>query len=90
MIVLQPGTPVRMQILDEIRSDCPAAPRPVEPVGSVAVLRSVDQVAFVVHLSQWSGSLGPLEMKFAERYRVSDRTFGTRRWPTVATDPRSK
>ncbi len=70
--LLQPGVPVRMQILEETDSLERSDPivlqriRPVEPVGSVAVLRAADQAAIAVHLTQWSGSLGPLEMKFAE------------------------
>jgi hypothetical protein len=70
--LLQPGVPVRMQILEETDSLERSDPivlqriRPVEPVGSVAVLRSADQAAVAVRLTQWSGSLGPLEMKFAE------------------------
>ncbi len=70
--LLQPGVPVRMQILEESDTLEESDPivlqrlRPVQPIGSVAVLRSIDHAAIVVHLSQWSGSLGPLEMKFAE------------------------
>jgi len=64
--LLQPGIPVRMQILDESDPIVLQRMRPVEPFGSIAVIRSVDQAAFAIQLSQWSGSLGPLEMKFAD------------------------
>ena len=64
---LQPGTPVMLQILDEADPVVLRRLRPVQPVGSIAVLRSTDQVAFIVHLSQWAGSLGPLAMKFPEQ-----------------------
>ena len=70
--LLQPGTVVRMQILEESDSLEESDPivlqrlKPVEPVGSIAVMRTVDQAAFVIRLSQWSGSLGPLEMRFAD------------------------
>ena len=63
--LLLPRIPVRMQILDESDPIVLQRLRPVEPFGSIAVMRAVDQAAFIVHLSQWSGSLGPLEMKFA-------------------------
>ena len=63
---LPPGTSIRMQIVDETDPIVLQRLRPVEPVGSVAVLRFADRAAFVVRLSQWSGSLGPLEMKFAD------------------------
>ena len=64
--LLPPGTVVRMQIVEESDPIVLQRLRPVEPIGSVAVLRSIDQVAFVIRLSQWSGSLGPLEMKFGD------------------------
>ncbi|MEJ7592546.1 MAG: hypothetical protein WKF77_13420 [Planctomycetaceae bacterium] len=64
--LLQPGVPVRMQILNESDPIVLQRLRPVEPFGSIAVIRSVDQAAFVIHLTQWSGSLGPLEMTFAD------------------------
>ena len=63
---LQPGTPIMLQILDEADPVVLRRLRPVQPVGSIAVLRSADQVAFIIHLSQWAGSLGPLAMKFPE------------------------
>ena len=64
--LLLPGIPVRMQILDESDPIVLQRLRPVEPFGSITVMCAVDQAAFIVHLSQWSGSLGPLEMKFAD------------------------
>lgn len=85
--LLQPGVPVRMQILEESDTLEESDPivlqrlRPVEPVGSIAVLRSVDQAAVVVHLTQWSGSLGPLEMTF-----TSDTEF--RKEPSVLVEGR--
>lgn len=85
--LLQPGVPVRMQILEESDTLEESDPivlqrlRPVEPVGSIAVLRSVDQAAVVVHLTQWSGSLGPLEMRF-----TSDTGFRTE--PSVLVEGR--
>ena len=63
---LPPGTAVRMQIVEESDPIVLQRLRPVEPIGSIAVLRSIDQVAFVTRLTQWSGSLGPLEMKFGD------------------------
>lgn len=63
---LQPGTPVLLQILDEADPVVLRRQKPVQPVGSIAVLRSTDKVAFIIHLSQWAGSLGPLAMKFPE------------------------
>ena len=79
--LLQPGIPVRMQILNESDPIVLQRLRPVEPFGSIAVMRSGDQAAFVIHLSQWSGSLGPLEMKFAD-----DTEFLTE--PSVLVDGR--
>ena len=79
--LLQPGIPVRMQILDESDPIVLQRLRPVEPFGSIAVMRSVDQAAFMIHLSQWSGSLGPLEMTFAD-----DTEFLTE--PSVLVDGR--
>ncbi len=79
--LLQPGIPVRMDILNRPDPIVLQRLRPVEPFGSIAVMRSVDQAAFVVHLSQWSGSLGPLEMKFA-----ADTEFLTE--PSVLVDGR--
>lgn len=64
--LLQPGIPVRMDMLNRTAPLVLKRVRPVEPFGSIAVMRSEDQADFVVHLSQWSGSLGPLEMKFAD------------------------
>jgi len=64
--LLTPGTVIRMQIVEESDPIVLQRLRPVQPIGSVAVLRSIDQVAFVIRLSQWSGSLGPLEMKFGD------------------------
>lgn len=63
---LQPGKMIRMQIVHESDPIILQRLRPVEPVGSVAVLRFTDHAAFLVRLSQWSGSLGPLEMTFAD------------------------
>ncbi len=63
---LQPGKMIRMQIVHESDPIVLQRLRPVEPVGSVAVLRFADHAAFVVRLTQWSGSLGPLEMKFQD------------------------
>ena len=57
-------TPVRMQVVNETEPIILARARPVEPTGSLAVIRSADQVAFILHVSQWSGSLGPLQIKF--------------------------
>lgn len=76
---LQPGTPVTLQILDEADPVVLRRLRPVQPVGSIAVLRSTDQVSFIIHLSQWAGSLGPLAMKFPQ-----DPVFLTE--PTVIVD----
>ena len=70
-----------MQILNESDPIVLQRLRPVEPFGSIAVMRSGDQAAFVIHLSQWSGSLGPLEMKFAD-----DTEFLTE--PSVLVDGR--
>ena len=78
---LQPGTPVVLQILNEADPVVLRRLRPVKPVGSIAVLRSADQVAIIVHLSQWAGSLGPLAMKFPE-----DSAFLTE--PMVIVDHR--
>ena len=78
---LQPGTPIMLQILDEADPVVLRRLRPVEPVGSIAVLRSADQAAFIIHLSQWAGSLGPLAMKFPE-----DPVFLTE--PNVIVDNR--
>lgn len=63
---LETGTPVILQVLDESDTVVLHRLQAVEPVGSIAVLRDVDQAAFVVHLSQWAGNLGPLAMTFPE------------------------
>ncbi len=78
---LEPGTPVLLQILDEADPVVLRRMRPVQPMGSVAVLRSTDQVATIIHLSQWAGSLGPLAMRFPE-----DSAFLTE--PMVIVDRR--
>lgn len=64
--LLKPGSEVRLEIIGEnspIRLKRVAS---VEPLGAVAAVRSADQVLFVMHLSQWSGSLGPLHMRFTD------------------------
>jgi len=64
--VLPPGTSVRMQIVNEADPIVLKRIRPVQPVGLMAAVRSNDQVTFLVRLTQWSGSLGPLHMGFAD------------------------
>lgn len=61
---LPPGTPVRMQVVNETEPVVLVRARPVEPIGSLAAIRSSDQVTFVLHISQWSGSHGPLQVRF--------------------------
>jgi len=64
--LLTPRKTIRMQIINEEDPVVLQRIRPVDPVGTVAAVRSADQVTFVLHLSQWSGSLGPLQMNFPE------------------------
>jgi hypothetical protein len=64
--VLPPGTSVRMQIVNEADPIVLKRIRPVQPVGLIAAVRSADQVTFLMRLTQWSGSLGPLHMGFAD------------------------
>jgi len=64
--LLPPGKPIRMQIINEEDPIVLQRIRPVDPIAAVAAVRSVDQVTFVLHISQWSGSLGPLHMNFPE------------------------
>ncbi|MFO0975528.1 MAG: hypothetical protein U0996_03980 [Planctomycetaceae bacterium] len=64
--LLKPGTDVRLEMIAEnspIRLKRVAS---VEPLGAIAAVRSADQVLFVMRLSQWSGSLGPLHMRFSD------------------------
>lgn len=63
--LLPPRKSIRMQIINEEDPVVLQRIRPVDPVGTVAAVRSADQVTFVLHLSQWSGSLGPLHMNFS-------------------------
>lgn len=63
---LQPGVTVRMQIVDESNPIVLQRLRPVEPEGAVAVLRFSDHISVAVRLTQWSGSLGPLSMRFPD------------------------
>ncbi len=64
--LLKPGTEVRLEMIGEnspIRLKRVAS---VEPLGAIAAVRSADQVLFIMRLSQWSGSLGPLHMRFSD------------------------
>lgn len=61
---LPPQTPVRMQVVNEAEPIVLVRARPAEPIGSLAAIRSADQVTFALHISQWSGSHGPLQVKF--------------------------
>lgn len=61
---LPPETPVRMQVVNETEPIVLVRARPVEPIGSLAAIRSADQVTFALHISQWSGSHGPLQVRF--------------------------
>ena len=63
--ILATGVPVRLQIIREAKPVELRRIRPVEPFGSIAVIRSADQVTFVMHVTQWSGSLGPLQLGFS-------------------------
>ena len=65
--LLPPGMPVRLQVVDENDPIVLQRIRPVEPTGSIVAIRTFDQVAFVLHISQWSGNLGPLHMSFSEK-----------------------
>lgn len=62
--LLQPGTSVRMVITDDSDPVVLQRVRPVNPAGDIAVIPLPDQVVFAVRISQWSGSLGPLQMTF--------------------------
>lgn len=64
--LLKPGAEVRLQMISESRPVKLRRISTVEPVGSIAAVRSADQVLFVMRLSQWSGSLGPLHMRFSD------------------------
>jgi hypothetical protein len=64
--MLTRGTSVRMQIVDESQPVVLQRLRPVEPVGTIAAVRSPDDVTFILHITQWSGSLGPLHMDFPD------------------------
>ncbi len=57
-------TPVRMQVVNETEPIVLVRARPVEPTGSLAAIRSADQVTIALHISQWSGSHGPLKVRF--------------------------
>lgn len=61
---LPPEEPVRMQVVNETEPIVLVRARPVEPIGSLAAIRSADQVTFALHISQWSGSHGPLQVRF--------------------------
>ncbi|MFO1000649.1 MAG: hypothetical protein U0936_09930 [Planctomycetaceae bacterium] len=63
---LPPDTPVRMQVVNETEPIVLVRARPVEPIGSMAAIRSADQVTFALHISQWSGSHGPLQLRFSD------------------------
>jgi hypothetical protein len=63
---IPPETPIRMQVVNETEPIVLVRARPVEPTGSLAAIRSADQVTFVLHISQWSGSHGPLQVRFKE------------------------
>lgn len=62
--VLLPETSVRMQIVREQDPVILKRLRPVEPVGSTVAIRSAEQVTFVVRVTRWSGTLGPLHLVF--------------------------
>ena len=62
---LPPETPVRMQVVNETEPIVLVRARPVEPIGSLAAIRSTDEVTFALHMSQWSGSHGPLQVRFS-------------------------
>ncbi len=64
--ILAAGVPVRLQIIREAQPIELRRVRPAEPVGSIAVIRSTDQATFVMHVTQWSGSLGPLQLDFSD------------------------
>ncbi len=63
---IPPETPIRMQVVNETEPIVLVRARPVEPTGSLAAIRSADHVTFVLYISQWSGSHGPLQVKFKE------------------------
>lgn len=64
--LLEPGTEVRLEIIGENSPVKLKRVASVEPLGAIAAVRSADQVLFVMRLSQWSGSLGPLHMRFTD------------------------
>lgn len=63
---IPPQTPIRMQVVNEAEPIVLTRARPVEPTASLAAIRSADQVTFVLHITQWSGSHGPLQVRFKE------------------------
>lgn len=64
--LLPPEMPLRMEITDEADPVVLQRIRPVDPIGTIAAIRSVDHVTFVLHITQWSSSLGTLRMVFSD------------------------
>ncbi|MFN9719881.1 MAG: hypothetical protein ACK58L_14370 [Planctomycetota bacterium] len=62
--VLLPETAVRLQIVSEQEPVVLRRLRPVEPEGSIVAVRSKDQVTFIARVTRWSGTLGPLHLRF--------------------------
>lgn len=68
--LLQPGQEVRFQIVGESKPVVLQRLNPVDPRAEVVAFRSPDRIVFFVRMSQWSGSLGPLQMQFPEAARL--------------------
>ncbi len=62
--VLLPETAVRLQIVSEQEPVVLKRLRPVEPEGTIVAVRSKDEVTFIARVTRWSGTLGPLHLKF--------------------------